>query len=95
MLEPPSSRTVGWESSCDHDDDTGRSVVLDPFAGSGTVGVVCGWHGRDFIGLELSETYAEMARDRITAEGKPWRPRSEPPKVHADQLDILSALGPG
>jgi DNA modification methylase len=95
MLEPPSSRTVGWESSCEHDDDTGRSVVLDPFAGSGTVGVVCGWHGRDFIGLELSETYAEMARDRITAEGKPWRPRSEPPKVHADQLDILSALGPG
>jgi DNA modification methylase len=95
MVEPPTSKTIGWESSCDHDDDTGRSVVLDPFAGSGTVGVVCGWHGRDFIGLELSETYAEMARDRITAEGKPWRPRSEPPKVHADQLDILSALGPG
>jgi DNA modification methylase len=87
--------TVGWESSCEHDDDTGRGIVLDPFAGSGTVGVVCGWHGRDFIGLELSETYAEMARNRITAEGKPWRPRSEPPKVHADQLDILSALEPG
>jgi hypothetical protein len=65
------SRTVGWEPSCAHNDDTGRSVVLDPFAGSGTVGVVAGWHGRDFIGIELNDSYARMARERIALEGRP------------------------
>ena len=40
-------------------------LVLDPFAGSGTVGVVALRHGRRFIGLELSPTYCEMARRRI------------------------------
>ena len=29
-------------------------VVLDPFAGSGTVGVVAGKLGRDFIGIDLT-----------------------------------------
>jgi DNA modification methylase len=41
------------------------NTVLDPFAGSGTVGVVALRLGRPFIGIELSPTYAEMARDRI------------------------------
>jgi DNA modification methylase len=40
-------------------------MVLDPFAGSGTVGVVALRLGRSFIGIELSPTYAEMARRRI------------------------------
>lgn len=44
-------------------------VVLDPFAGSGTVGVVCGWYGRDFEGIELNLGYAELARRRIAHEG--------------------------
>ena len=41
------------------------STVLDPFAGSGTTGLVALRHNRDFIGIELSAEYAEMARDRI------------------------------
>ena len=40
-------------------------TVLDPFAGSGTVGVVALKHGRSFIGCELNPAYAEMARNRI------------------------------
>jgi DNA modification methylase len=39
--------------------------VLDPFAGSGTVGVVALRHGRRFIGCELNPEYARMARRRI------------------------------
>ncbi len=42
-------------------------VVLDPFAGSGTTGVVAVRHGRNFIGIELNPQYAEMARQRIAA----------------------------
>ncbi len=40
-------------------------TVLDPFAGSGTVGVVALRHARNFIGIELNPVYAEMARNRI------------------------------
>jgi DNA modification methylase len=36
-------------------------LVLDPFAGSGTVGVVALRLGRSFVGIELSPVYAEMA----------------------------------
>src|SRR5439155_15467329 len=38
-------------------------VILDPFAGSGTTGLVALRHDRSFIGIELSPTYAEMARE--------------------------------
>ena len=40
-------------------------LVLDPFTGSGTVGVVALQHGRNFIGTELNADYAEIARNRI------------------------------
>lgn len=42
-------------------------VVLDPFAGSGTTGVVAVKEGRDFIGVELNPEYSEMCERRITA----------------------------
>jgi DNA modification methylase len=44
-------------------------TVLDPFAGSGTVGVVALKHGRDFIGAELNPDYAAMAEARIRDDG--------------------------
>lgn len=40
-------------------------LVLDPFFGSGTVGEVCLQHGRSFVGIELHEEYAEIAKRRI------------------------------
>jgi DNA modification methylase len=40
-------------------------VVLDPFTGSGTTGMVALEEGRQFIGVELNPEYAEMARRRI------------------------------
>jgi site-specific DNA-methyltransferase (adenine-specific) len=42
-----------------------NDLVLDPFTGSGTTGVVCIQHGRRFHGIELREEYAAIARDRI------------------------------
>lgn len=44
-------------------------TVLDPFAGSGTVGVVALRHQRNFVGVELNPAYAEMARARIKDDG--------------------------
>lgn len=45
-------------------------TVLDPFCGSGTVGVVCGKRGRHFRGVELNPAYARIASERIAAETK-------------------------
>ena len=42
-------------------------VVLDPFAGSGTTGVVAKRLRRDFVGVEINPEYWQMATDRIAA----------------------------
>jgi DNA modification methylase len=44
-------------------------TVLDPFAGSGTVGVVALRHDRNFIGIELNPDYAALAESRIYDDG--------------------------
>lgn len=44
---------------------TAGGWVLDPFFGSGTVGQVARDHDRRFVGIELSEEYAELARQRL------------------------------
>lgn len=40
-------------------------IVLDPFMGSGTTGVACTLTDRYFIGLELDNTYFDIAKQRI------------------------------
>jgi len=40
-------------------------IVLDPFSGSGSTLVAARLEGRDFLGVELSEEYARIARARI------------------------------
>ncbi len=40
-------------------------LILDPFCGSGTTGVACVQTGRRFIGIEIDEGYADIARARI------------------------------
>ena len=40
-------------------------IILDPFMGSGTTGMVAKKHGRKYIGCELHEDYASLQTDRI------------------------------
>lgn len=40
-------------------------LVLDPFMGSGTTGVVCKNNGRNFVGIEIDKEYCQIAADRI------------------------------
>ncbi len=44
---------------------TKNDVVLDPFTGSGTTGVVANKYNRSFIGIELVKKYQIMAQKRI------------------------------
>lgn len=79
------TRTVGWSPNCKcPTTETKPCVVLDPFCGSGTTGVVALKHGRDFIGLELNPAYAEMADKRIS---------SSLPEVISAAEDWLVELG--
>jgi len=62
--------TVGW-TDCGCDAEWIRGIVLDPFIGSGTTGVVAKQLSRDFIGIELNPEYVEMANKRISETPSP------------------------
>lgn len=53
-------------------------TVLDPFTGSGTVGVVALRHARSFIGIELKPEYAEMAHKRILNDAPMFNQEQRP-----------------
>lgn len=40
-------------------------TVLDPFAGSGSTGVVCAEEGREFVGIERDAAYVAVAESRL------------------------------
>ena len=62
----------GWVPSCDCATVEALApvpaVVLDPFAGSGTVGLVADRLGRDAVLIEISPEYADMAKRRIKGD---------------------------
>jgi site-specific DNA-methyltransferase (adenine-specific) len=58
-------RKAGALSRCDCFAPSRPGVVLDPFFGSGTVGVVAETLKRDWIGIELNSTYRKLARWRL------------------------------
>lgn len=42
-----------------------NGVVLDPFFGAGTTGVVCKKNNRNYIGIELNPEYCKIAEERL------------------------------
>lgn len=63
------SATTGWSPTCDCPPHAPiPAIVLDPFFGAGTVGLVALRLGRRAIGIELNPDYADLARNRIRAD---------------------------
>lgn len=61
--------TVGWLPTCKCENPTTKPcVILDPFAGAGTTGLVANRLGRDAVLIELNPAYVTMARERIEQE---------------------------
>jgi DNA modification methylase len=65
MTKPPTSETVGWSAGCECGADVAPCMVLDPYAGAGTTGLVAAKLRRDFIGCELNPDYAALAESRL------------------------------
>ena len=64
-----SVKFLGWRATCKCEGEQPvPCVVLDPFSGAGTTGVVAIKNGRHYIGTELNPDYVEMSRKRIQAE---------------------------
>ena len=43
-------------------------LVLDPMCGSGTTCKMAKWHERDYIGIDISQGYIDIARERLASE---------------------------
>ncbi|HLX88443.1 MAG TPA: site-specific DNA-methyltransferase [Acidimicrobiales bacterium] len=54
-------------SSCRCHAGSRPGLVLDPFFGAGTVGLVAERLGRDWVGIELNPAFAAVAEERISA----------------------------
>lgn len=89
MCGTPWDRTSeGWEASCGcPPHEPVPCQVLDPFSGSGTTGMVALDHGRDYVGLDLSEDYLDMAEARLLGEVPPS------PTESANSGGLLDLLG--
>jgi modification methylase len=59
----PAPFPLSFASRC-VESTTGK-VVLDPFMGSGTTALAAVDNDRDFIGLEISKDYVELAKQRL------------------------------
>jgi site-specific DNA-methyltransferase (adenine-specific) len=59
-----------------------NDIVLDPFMGSGTTAVAAELLGRRWLGIELSENYCNIARDRIDVV------RNEMNKIEIDLKEV-------
>ena len=65
-----STTTTGWQPTCKCSviDEVVPCTVLDPFGGSGTVGLVADRLQRDAILIEINDGYADMAKSRINQD---------------------------
>jgi len=84
--------TTGWQPTCRCEaGDPTPTVVLDPFAGSGTTLAVARRMGRRAIGIELQADYLPLIRQRVQEAALPL---IEEPGPGPDQLEQLSLLEP-
>ena len=63
------STTTGWAPTCEHAETPVPCLILDPFFGSGTTGMVAQNLGRRWLGCELNPDYEALQRGRTAQLG--------------------------
>ena len=69
---------------------TNANIVLDPFMGSGTTALAAKNLGRQFIGIDISPEYCEMARERLKNPQSVIKTKDTCQKI--DQLTLFDCL---
>jgi DNA modification methylase len=58
--------STGWEPTCQCGiEETERCIVLDPFNGVATTGVVSLKHNNYYVGVDVNEEYLQISRERF------------------------------
>lgn len=61
----------GWEKQCDcNTHKTKPCIILDPFSGMATTGVVALKYNQNYVGIEINKEYLEMSRRRLGLEDR-------------------------
>jgi len=78
----------GWKKTCGcSTDETRVGIVLDPMCGAGSTLIKAKQLGRKYIGIEISEEYAEITRERLRKgdeEYKRWKRKERRLKREAE-----------
>ncbi len=61
----PIRKNKGYYPTCKCNEGFESGIVLDPFFGSGTTGLVALKQGKKFIGIELNKEYIDIAKKRL------------------------------
>lgn len=76
------NKTIGWtDCQCEGEDKYEPGIILDPFAGSGTVGIIAEKLNRNSILIDIKKEYCEMALKRL-------KPLIEQTKLTGEQSTI-------
>lgn len=76
----PPAVTVGWRPTCDcAAGEPVPCVVVDPFSGAGTTGLVARRLGRRYRGIEINPEYIRMSERRIRRDAPLLDLAAEPP----------------
>ena len=85
----PSQKPIEVMEWCVRQVPLDAETILDPFMGSGTMGVACAKLGRKFIGIELDEGYFDIACERIQkAYDQPDLFVEPPAKLVQEKMDV-------
>lgn len=86
--------TEGWKPGCRCKTRTKPCTVMDPFAGSGTTGIVALKQGCNFIGIDMNPDYVEMARRRLSNRKAGLDKVPKPSKRFHFRVDAVASSTP-
>jgi site-specific DNA-methyltransferase (adenine-specific) len=86
----PTEKPVGVSEILIKQSSREGELVVDPFFGSGSVGVAAANLNRSFIGADICQEAIDIAKERLVAAGAITMPKERYPKKPLTLLDMLN-----